>query len=921
VNPSQTPLGTIQGSDYGGHAPLVGAHVYVLQPSVTTPTATSAQTASFNAYGGQATSLLSATYSNNGANYPATIQNTSDAGIPSSWYYLKTDLTGAFNITGDYTCTAGVPVYLYLYGGSPIYPSANNTFTITNLIWSNDSSGTGYDVTMTISTTGAQSIENAYIGEFFTVNNLNNVGSANISSMNGSDQVVLAKNLTTTTFSYYQPTLPSGTTVGTNYAQTGTNQVTFDPTFNPGVVNLAVLGVCPDNGTLAGTGTFSGSSAISYVYVNEVATAAAAYAFRPFTFTPQTGAQGYQTDCLSTYNGTTYDWANATCIGTSSTNLAGLQNAAKLAAQLYDITGSNLSTTYAGEGHIARSLTTNGNGIVPQANIDTLGNILAACVDSNNGSVIVGTSGGYNGTTGAYSGISAQCNTLFSNATSNGVISTASSGAGIQAFDIAQAAINIARHPAGPPYSVGSTAASTYMTNLYTLPAGNPPFSPSLASTGAGQPNDFTIGIVYTAANNPGPDGYALTTGLESVAIDKIGNVWFTSQPNKGSGAGYMYEMSPTGVPSNVQYNSSWIYGYVGIDTGQSAWAGSAISSNYITYVHATSTPAATTGANPPTYTYATGVQRYSYGTTNYNYTYPAFGDNAGNMYFTNNYVNNSSSAFIAVIPNAATAPTNAVSQNYAMPDFTSTGGTYPGTDGQGLSHAATAADATSHASYVYTDYNAANGNGTPQIGRNSLADGTNATTGTWPITPSTTGCSGLTDPEALAITQNGDALVPDFHNGTGTLNAATSSLYFILTTAGSCTQVSGATQEAGLNSPFGVTVDGNDYAYITNRGNGGTGNSISVLNMQSSPYLTFKSVSPATGYVPQYVVNGSLTAELNGPLNIASSPDGSVWVTNYNGNLAVQLIGLAYPTTTPLASAAQTIANNFTVGTVGLRP
>jgi hypothetical protein len=908
ANPVQTPLGNIQGSDYGGHAPLVGAHVYVLQPSVTTPTATSQQTASFNAYAARATSLLSATYSNNGANYPATTANTSDAGVPAGWYYQTTDLTGAFNITGDYTCTAGIPVYLYLYGGMPQYPSANNTYSIANVVWSGSSNP--YTVTMTITTNTAQNLENAYTGEYLTVNG--GLTGAGGTPLNGTVQIVVAGStaagtgLTTTQFSFqYAAALPSGVVIGTNYPQTGTNQVTFDPTFNTAVVNLAVLGNCPSTGTLAYNAT-TNPTGVKYVYVNEVATVAAAYAFRPFTFTPQAGSAGYQTDCTETYNGgTVYDWNNATCIGTSSTNLAGLQNAANIAAQLYDIQGSNISTVYAGEGHIARANTTNGNGIIPQANIDELGNILAACVDSNNGSTVVGTSGGYTGG-GAYTGISSQCNTLFSTATSNGVLSTASSGAGVQPFDIAQAAINIARHPGGPPSGSGSSAA-TFMSNLYGLPTGNVPFGPYLTT----QPNDFSIGIYYPSSLN---GSYGNTA--ESVAIDNIGNAWVTAQ--NGVSPAYLYEMSPVGVRSNITSQSNYIYGYVTIDTNQNAWSGAAtdtISGSPgaygFTYVKKTGTTSSgTTYPNPYTYN-AAAVNNNKLES----YTYAAAGNSAGNVYFGNNgtYSSNNLSGrpndYIETLSGAATTPTVTGTESAQIPTFTSSDG--------GITHMAMQPTSTS----AYIDYNNSDGAAKAYLGSVVLSSGANNYT---EITPSTTGCTGLTDPEQMAVTRNGDGLFPDFHNGGGTINTATSSLYFLTSltsgSPGTCSQISGATYSVGLNSPFGVTIDGNDFAYITNRGNG-NGTTISILDMRSAT-STVTGVSPSTGIQPSYVPSGgSLTSELSGPLNIAAGPSGELWITNPAGNSLVEIIGLAYPTSTPLAYAAQIVANNYSVGTVGLRP
>ena len=54
------------------------------------------------------------------------------------------------------------------------------------------------------------------------------------------------------------------------------------------------------------------------------------------------------------------------------------------AANLYNIQGVPLGTTSAGEGHIAHQATVAGNGTVPQEELDTVADILAACVDSAN---------------------------------------------------------------------------------------------------------------------------------------------------------------------------------------------------------------------------------------------------------------------------------------------------------------------------------------------------------------------------------------------------------------------------------------------------------------------------------------------------------------------------------------------------------
>ena len=194
--------------------------------------------------------------------------------------------------------------------------------------------------------------------------------------------------------------------------------------------------------------------------INEVSTIATAYAYA-----------GYASDPVH--------------ISTSNTMLAatGLTNAANTLA--------NLEIASTG---VALATTAGGNGTVPQNEINTLANILAACVNST-------------GPT------STQCSTLFSNATNNGV----------DAPDTATAALNIAHNP-GP--------SSTVVGNLFGLQTPTSPFQPNLPSA----PNDFTIAISYTGGglNSPVP-----------LVIDAAGNVWVG---NTASGANSVSEFSPLGA-------------------------------------------------------------------------------------------------------------------------------------------------------------------------------------------------------------------------------------------------------------------------------------------------------------------------------------------------------------------------------------
>ena len=218
---------------------------------------------------------------------------------------------------------------------------------------------------------------------------------------------------------------------------------------------LAVLGNCPG-------GTFSGTL---FVDMNEVSTIAAAYAFA-----------GFATDAVH--------------VSSSGTGLAltGIANAFANAANLETLgTGMALTSTP----------TASTTSTVPQAQINTLADILAACIN----------------TTGTVSGPTnpTNCYTLFTNALSGGTT-------GSQPTDTATAAINIAHNP------------SANITPLWGLASSNPPFAGLSA-----KPNDFTIQLSFAPGGIDDPVG---------IAIDGSGNVWTA---NHGSSA--VVKLSNLGAP------------------------------------------------------------------------------------------------------------------------------------------------------------------------------------------------------------------------------------------------------------------------------------------------------------------------------------------------------------------------------------
>jgi hypothetical protein len=205
---------------------------------------------------------------------------------------------------------------------------------------------------------------------------------------------------------------------------------------NPNLALMAALGQCTAAGNIA--------SAVPFVFVNEVTTVASVYALA-----------GFMTDLAH--------------VSSSGTTLAqaGMAQAFAAVNNLVTIsTGAALATTPAG------------NGTVPQAEINSLANIIASCVNS------VGAS-------------SVSCAALFANAQNGAVAPT----------DTVTAALNIAHNP------------GANVSTLFAIVPATAPFQPSLSSA----PNDFTIALNFTGGGLSQPLG---------IAIDGAGNVWTASSYN-----------------------------------------------------------------------------------------------------------------------------------------------------------------------------------------------------------------------------------------------------------------------------------------------------------------------------------------------------------------------------------------------------
>ena len=245
---------------------------------------------------------------------------------------------------------------------------------------------------------------------------------------------------------------------------------------NSAIVLMAALGSCNN----VNTSTF--------VQINEVTTVAAAYALGPFM-----------------------NPANPTQIGYLSSQ-TGIQNAFTTAGNLASISNGT-----------ANALTPNGNGSIPQAEINTLADILAYCV---------------NGTAGT-------CTTLESDAFN-------SSGASLgTSFVTPTNTLMVAQQIAAyPGHNVGT---------LYGLVPATPPFQSTLASV----PNDWTLAVQYAA------NGADKTTNPRvSLAVDSNDNVWIANLAENSIEA-----LNNQGVPnfSPVTSNISTPTG-LAVDTQGNVW-------------------------------------------------------------------------------------------------------------------------------------------------------------------------------------------------------------------------------------------------------------------------------------------------------------------------------------------------------------
>jgi hypothetical protein len=1008
ISPAVSP-GNISGSNFGGHAPIVNAKVFMLQVSS-------------SGYGTQATSLIN---SSGGTADTSIVGGTSTN--PTA-YYVTTDAAGGFNIPASgYNCTPGYPVYLYAYGGAPDTNPAVGPSYITS------ATGNGTTTTFTVGN------EKFYVGQQVTFQGIPTgnpwVGLDGGGGPMGTDTAGTPQTVTgigtsgNTTF-----TISSSVNATSVAGAFGNNSIVVPiGAQNPGIVNLAVLGTCPSTQTAAfnvtatpngnttlsnvsssdiaklavgegisgpglptggttiaalgtntitvaataggGNGTGSATYAIStynfesasstpinYVYMNEVSTVAAAFAMAPFAETNTIGTNG-----VVTRTGTDAQHIGANG-GPGTLSFTGLVNAATNAGQLYDIQGvSNAYTTTDGESHVARtyvpnsggdplgvapstSVTSRGIATVPTALIDTLGNILASCVDSNN-TYGLGATGGT---------ASSACTTLFETATSNGVPVT-SLGA-TTPKDIATAAINIAHYPAGNAQGTNGGTTNPFTSALIALQGTIFPFVPNLPTTTT--PNDFVIGLKITVPQGTSGTNYLGSNGTvpanaipTTIAAAASGEVFVgtngcgTGTESLTNGFGCVLQLEPTqllpalptvggvglvqGVKAIAIGPSGKVWATGTVETGQTVGGYTPPAGGF--YIE-TNTPSAT---NPITYGTVAG------GSSATSYNFAAFG---------NTLVNGVSGAYTTMFgtPTSIALDGNAhawigdASKNYLhyiTGETSGTGGTYTYTGvnldsaylvqgaggagvnceqdvtavaiGSGVGPSTTSGSYKNGGAYNIWTSSAAGGTTQGGITQGMCTIASPATGGLQPAVGTTPPVNTVTPIEQAGPQYTPISVAVDATDTGWDANQAPTASY---NQTGEGFPNNGLTQygvfygfaRSSASEPEGVAIDGNNNQWYTNTAS----NSISaytspgyVIALGDNPTV----ISPAG--TASGANNGGYTAggTMSGPSAIAIDPSGDVWVANTlttasggtsAGYSVTELIGVAAPTYVPLSAA-----------------
>ncbi len=250
---------------------------------------------------------------------------------------------------------------------------------------------------------------------------------------------------TTTSGSYGQFTFPANSCVANSEVYvTAAGGTTGSNSANLNSVLLAAIGDCTN------------VSSSTFTYISEMTTVAAAYALSNFTSISGTGASTVVTIGAPAANSA----ATPSCTGTGSSMVcmtSGLKHAFANALNLASTTTGMAYTT----------APSNANGTVPTVLLNTIADIVQACVNSNGGT--------------AGDSPSTACGMLFTNTTPP----TTSTSSPITPTNTLQALINLAKYP---------NMTSAQVAALFSLSAPSAYFQPTLTTA----PHDFSVAIYYT---------------------------------------------------------------------------------------------------------------------------------------------------------------------------------------------------------------------------------------------------------------------------------------------------------------------------------------------------------------------------------------------------------------------------------------
>lgn len=259
---------------------------------------------------------------------------------------------------------------------------------------------------------------------------------------------------------------------------------------NSSVVQVAVIGQCP--ATAKQTAYFNNVN----VYLSETSTVAAAYALGNFLSIDTDPTTNLQRVNISSSSSNTATGACTVTNNTMTCTAAGLAHGLTNAINLVNF------VTYDGSfpsGAARSAPSTNAAASVPQAMINTIGNILQSCVDSGPSTT---------------SSPSSTCSTLFSDMPTN--------AAGTAPTNTLQATLNLARYPT-------NSGSAKFSATLFALQTANSPFTPMMSQA----PTAYSLEIFYPAA----AVGDTTFTSPVDVALDAADNVYVAYMQGTTNGA------------------------------------------------------------------------------------------------------------------------------------------------------------------------------------------------------------------------------------------------------------------------------------------------------------------------------------------------------------------------------------------------